>query len=563
MKKVIKGFVLCIISVMLFSHFATLKKPNAQNSNENSEWYQWFNSLTEEQQGKVSFRPSDFWSPEEWEELRKNISLRTQNFLSLEEAEVLSSFQESEIIGGQNLPLNTPTPLPTSTPKPTVTPKPTLTPTPVSVKGIVAGDYNTTYGDIEEDYNKCIEELEKTVDLDEWYAWFDSLSPDNQEKVNFRPAGFYEHQQDCVRGVFSTAAADVKIDSATDMDKTDVIISAYSYVMGAFGQKTDKDKQIVVTNILPLYTMSDRVVAYYITFSTGEYAVINNNNENPVAIEFGRGKQKFIEEILSQDSGAKIIYNNQVSVYSKEFIGSLSEEDELRINDIYECFPNLLIKNEFLSQWLKESKEKILKEEVITSTKGDGDFGFFSASQMSLAPYHYSGTIIDATQVDWAIMSDYDSIADNHCGATTVTNLALYYHKRGYSYLKLDNDKYATFVDVHGIIGNGPVMNITNGAKDYFLDRGYNLQHSSLSTGLLNSGIETFIATATRNNKPCAILLFDGVTSWHWVLGVGWFQYAGAGGFYIRINTNWDGHVDTYYMPGNGSTVFSVTEYWL
>lgn len=150
---------------MLFSHFATLKKPNAQNSNDNSEWYQWFNSLTEEQQNKISFRPSDFWSPEELEERLKNTSFwtqRTLESLSSEEAEVLSSFQESEIIGGQNLPLNIPTPLPTPTPKPTVTPKPTLTPTPVSVKGIVAGDYNTTYGDIEEYYNKCIEEFEKT-----------------------------------------------------------------------------------------------------------------------------------------------------------------------------------------------------------------------------------------------------------------------------------------------------------------------------------------------------------------------------------------------------------------
>lgn len=165
-------------------------------------------------------------------------------------------------------------------------------------------------------------------------------------------------------------------------------------------------------------------------------------------------------------------------------------------------------------------------------------------------------TITSATSVDWAIMNDYNDIASNHCGATTVTNLALYFAKRGKTDLKINNSKRDTFVAVHQLVGNGPVMTIAGDAVTYFSSRGYTLNHSSV-------GSSSAIKTATTNNRPCGILLADGLFAWHWVIGVGWRQYTSNNDFYFRINNNWNNTVNIYYKPGTGSAWWSATAYWV
>lgn len=356
----------------------------------------------------------------------------------------------------------------------------------------------------------------------------------------------------------STYAFASEIQSAeqsNQMDSVDVIITGYSYAAGSSSFERSINTQISVTNLVPLYNPSDEIVAYYVTYSSNEYAVVNNNTDNPTVIEFGEGTQQYIEEILSNYENPKIIYNNPISVYEGSVANTLSTTNETEVKSIEDYYPELTVKNEALSAQLKNAKAAVEEAGVIRSTRGDGDYGFFSSSEMPSGTYT-SDTILYATSVSWAKMSDYDDIANNHCGATAVTNLALYFAKNGYTNLKINDSKDDTFEAVHDIVGNGPVMMIAGHAETYFSNRGYDLNHSSV-------GDTAAIKTATTNDRPCGILLADGLFAWHWIIGVGWRQYTTSGDFYIRVNDNWNGSVNTYYKPGTGSAWWSATSYWV
>lgn len=341
----------------------------------------------------------------------------------------------------------------------------------------------------------------------------------------------------------------------TQMDTLDVIITAYSYAGGVSNEIRSANTRITVTSIVPLYNMDDEIIAYYVTFSSNEYAVVNNNTDNPTVIEFGEGTQKYIEDILTASRNAKVVYNNPISVYDVDCLSLLPESEKATIKSIDEYYPELQIKNTALSAQLKRAKAEVVAAGAITSTKGDGDYGFFSSSEMPSGQYT-SDTIRYATSVDWAKMNDYNDIASNHCGATAVTNLALYFAKNGSTNLVINDSKDETFEAVHDIVGNGPVMIIAGHAETYFSNRGYDLNHSSV-------GNTSEIVTATTNDRPCGILLIDGLFAWHWIIGVGWRQYTASGDFYIRVNNNWNGSVNTYYKPGTGSAWWSATSYWV
>lgn len=174
----------------------------------------------------------------------------------------------------------------------------------------------------------------------------------------------------------STYAFASEVQESNQMDSIDVIITGYSYVAGCSTFLRDANMKIKVTNIVPLYNLSDEIVAYYVTFSSNEYAVVNNNVENPVAIEFGEGKQQYIEEILSNCKNPKVIYNNPVSVYEESVINTLLTNTKKEIKSIEDYYPELSQKNEELALKLKSVKKKVEELGVIKVTRGDGDYGF-------------------------------------------------------------------------------------------------------------------------------------------------------------------------------------------
>ena len=80
------------------------------------------------------------------------------------------------------------------------------------------------------------------------------------------------------------------------MDLMDAAIAGYFFAgdINEREENVNASGYVGITNIVPLYDTENTVVAYYITYSTGVYAVINNNPENPEAIEFGAGTQHYI-----------------------------------------------------------------------------------------------------------------------------------------------------------------------------------------------------------------------------------------------------------------------------
>jgi len=182
--------------------------------------------------------------------------------------------------------------------------------------------------------------------------------------------------------------------------------------------------------------------------------------------------------------------------------------------------PNLELQNE-----ISTLRSEMMKNNI--TTQGDGDYGFIDWGDMPSGSYS-SKTITNASSTSWITTSDTSHLADNHCGATVSTNIALYYATRGYRNLKINNSEINTFKAVHKIIGNGPVMMIAGGTKQYFQDRGYSLSSSS---------VDNFfgIKSAADNNQIQGILLANGIVSWHWILALGYRQY-NSGGNYMRIH---------------------------
>lgn len=299
-----------------------------------------------------------------------------------------------------------------------------------------------------------------------------------------------------------------------------------------------------VDDILPLYNEAGTIVAYYVSFSPSGYAVVNNNCENPTVIEFGLEKNTLIEDAAHTSN--RIIYNNPTEIYPANQ-SSRSRSSQL---DLYDYFPELNTANAAATSLL-ESLRQLVPDAVVCS---DGDYGFIDWGNMPSGSYT-SDIVSKATTTDWATTGEFTSIAKNHCGATAVTNFALYFANRGYSNLKINSSVYDTFVAVHKIVGNGPVMTIADETKEYFSDRGYTLNTSSVADF---SGIKTAIG----NDRPCGILLANGIVDWHWIICVGYRDYS-SGGKYMRIVDGWNDTTLKFYLCNSGSVWISATQYWV
>ena len=188
----------------------------------------------------------------------------------------------------------------------------------------------------------------------------------------------------------------------------------------------------------------------------------------------------------------------------------------------------------------------------------DGNMGIINSSALPSGSYT-SKTITNAGSVTWTVTSSYKSIVKNHCAAVAVTNLALYFYKRGHYNLMVDTRRgrsiYETFVKVHKIVGNGPVMTIAGKAQKYFKDRGYSLKYSGANT-------TDAVKKAIDNNRPVGILIADGLFSWHCIICIGYRKYSN-GAFYMQVVDGWNNSTSKYYKPHSGSTWMSGTQYWI
>ena len=114
----------------------------------------------------------------------------------------------------------------------------------------------------------------------------------------------------------------------TQMDELDILLTANSVL------NTEDENYWTYTGgntyeIIPLFSQQDILAAYYIHFTDGGYAVINNNTENPTVIEFGDTYNKSIRDIIMENPNAHIVYNNPFSIYDAETPMTVSETSAL------------------------------------------------------------------------------------------------------------------------------------------------------------------------------------------------------------------------------------------
>lgn len=349
--------------------------------------------------------------------------------------------------------------------------------------------------------------------------------------------------------------------SKTNLDGLDVVVAAHYFLSADNDDCNLWPETAIVQTLIPLYTPNGKVCAYYLKFLTGEYAVINNNKENPVAIEFGVGGNNLIEDILEKDTTAQLIYNNptDISVVSN----TSTRSTESGTPNIYAYYADLNKSNSELSERISSQRDLIERaSEGHVSPQGDGDYGFIYSSELDSTGYYGNSLNNPAkgvylSNITWAVMSNYDSdVIKNHCGATCITNMAQYFVEAGYSNAA-SSSVSTTFYDVYSFIGNGPVAPsaFKSGAKSYFSRQNYTLE---------NEGCGSFegVKTAIAAGDPCAILLSDAVNNWHWVLCVGWREYSQYDQ-YMQIVNGWESNCNVYYKPYSGSTWMSGIRFWI
>ncbi len=148
----------------------------------------------------------------------------------------------------------------------------------------------------------------------------------------------------------------------------------------------------------------------------------------------------------------------------------------------------------------------------------------------------------------------------NHCGAVCCANIAKLFYEAGWKKALIDEDPQKTFFDLHGRIGNGPVLSLKGGLEEYFSLRGFTLHSRSV-------GDYENLCREVDAGHPVAVLLSAGLFQWHWVLAVGWFEIRSSEKAeprrFIRITDNWNPEADRAIEIQKGALWVAGRAYWL
>jgi hypothetical protein len=359
--------------------------------------------------------------------------------------------------------------------------------------------------------------------------------------------------------LFSMSSSAVAADEKTKMDDLDKVLIAQRF-LSSNEEDTNMWKGVSsVKDIVELYDIDNNVIAYYVSFNPKGYAIVNNNLDNPIALEFGEGDSKPIRKLLDKDKGEKIYYAGPGYSFNWDDIMSgktEAEKDEIKEDLKLDKIYNKLAEKNKQEKELHKARKKLAKEKIedIGGSAING-YDFILIGSMPMTTYTHDSISFFGT--DWTKMIYYKYIAKDHCGATAATNIALYYTQDGYTNLKKNNSTYDTFVDLHSRIGNGPVSQFSSDLMSYAYSRGYSMTYSNIN---FFSGLKT----ATADDHPCGVLVANSPLDMHWVVSVGWREY-NTGSEYIRIVTGWDdsSNAANYFSLWGDPLVMSVTEYEL
>lgn len=159
----------------------------------------------------------------------------------------------------------------------------------------------------------------------------------------------------------------------------------------------------------------------------------------------------------------------------------------------------------------------------------------------------------------YAVTSDYDDIARNHCAATMMVNLML--ERCGEE--QVCRDLRELFWSIHGFIGNGPVLYLARRANRYLVSEGISLICRQTSRRITERYPRRLLDLAHREvtaGRPCALLVAASPLNWHWVLAIG-MESNRAGMVRLHIVDGWHARRLYTYVPDQGSRLLAVATF--
>jgi len=340
------------------------------------------------------------------------------------------------------------------------------------------------------------------------------------------------------------------VDSKRSMDELDIILVAHRFMSGISG--TDGldlwDNITGVKEIVDLYDIYGNVIAYYISFEPNGYAIVNNNLDNPIAIEFGEGDNYPIRNIIDSmadktvDSAStiEICYAGPTGSFLRSELATYQTEAEFStLKHALDIMYTELSQINEEEKALHEKRRVYAIENAFEIGIQGGEYDFIKWDDMPSGTYTSGWLPFYGTT--WAVMQDFEDIANNHCGATAATNIALYFATTVNPNIKKNNSVRDTFIDLHSRIGNGPVLNFNNELKAYISSRGSTLNYSAQ---LPNTFSE--VKKAIGERRPLSLLLMGGPFNYHWIVGVGYREYDN-GEKYVRVVTGWENSANNFW----------------
>ena len=351
----------------------------------------------------------------------------------------------------------------------------------------------------------------------------------------------------CASSIIATADEGKAIMQKEEMTALDIMVAAYRVLSS---DKAGEDIWSTIEGIKayePLYDSEGEVIAHYVSFNPEGYIIINNNVNNPVALEFNAcGSYDAEMEIIKEQKNAVTYMAMTTDKESKSSYKNELLKNRLETANVLEKATHSEIKNLLLAgKTLTRNDVTALGTDKVSLATVRSSYGIFDSSDLPSGTYT-TGNLPNFFSVGmWGTTGEFSGIngAYDHCGATGAFNVVNYYRTRlSYNNLFVNgNNRDATFEAIHENIGNGPVTfsQITSGLSPYVRGTGKGLTYMPAS---YYSDIKEYIDAG----KMCLVLLIaSSYDESHYVNVVGYREYSG-GVHYLRIVDNWNNNTNKY-----------------
>lgn len=375
---------------------------------------------------------------------------------------------------------------------------------------------------------------------------------------------------------FSSNAVTSSSPNSTDLDNLDVLLSVYRTLSIPDDEgEVFLDSITRITRIIPLYDINDSVIAYYVEFAPSGYAVVNNNINNPVLLEFSTAQYTEFLEILSESESSQdgnsddhicyggasnFFFLSDLQAYANN-ISTLSADTDTTFEQLSQLYAymsntnNTACNNHSAMRNYVESSSGYNRSTRTSYTLSELKEMFGIYDSLPATNLSYSNAIMEATRVTYGTTGEFGSIegVEDHCAATAAFNLILFEaFFLDCPSLIINDNRETTFRMIHSHIGNGPVLFATyNAGLSRYVQAMGKTYHYSVGTGYSS------IKSGINSNHMSTVLLCGNLINWHMVLAFGYREYT-DGTKYIRIIDGWETNTVRFIAAENISTHYET-----